>query len=158
MYSPTARTFIREIRDADDNVTQVEIVLSSDDLLIVRSLEEEASDVAAMMALAGDLIGEWTTGVEIADAKYRRWRAQQSETQAGAAEKAPAEWKVKAAIEAHPEFDQHKVGIAQLTGELEFLRAYFAGLQVKSTQIRGLMDRDGAASRQIGKHGVPSGR
>lgn len=157
MYANTSRVFLRQLQDADGNPMQVEITLSTDDLLISRALDEEAADVAAMMGQVGDLIGEWAGGLELADAQYRRWRAQASEMAAGAGEKAPAEWKVKAAVEANPQFEQHKANIAALTGELEFLRAYFSALQVKSTQLRGLMDRDGAASRQAGKHGVPSG-
>lgn len=156
MFVTTARTYVRRMQDADGNEANVEIVLSTDDLRISRSLDAEASDVAAYMGLVGDLIGEWTTGVEVADAAYRRWRAQASETVAAAADKAPAEWKIKAAVEADPAFTTHKGEVAALTGELEFLRAYFSALQVKSTQLRGLMDRDGSASRQAGKHGVPS--
>lgn len=155
-YTRTSRIFTRQLVGPDNEVIEVQITLDTEDLEIHRSLDEEASDLAALMGTTADLIGEWATGVELADAKYRRWRAQATSMAAGSGDKSPAEWKVKAAVEENPQFLIHKEEIAALTGELEFLRFYFAALQVKSTQLRGLMDRDGSSSRQAGRHGVPS--
>ena len=147
MYTETSRTFVRNVIDADCNEAQIEIVLSTDDLIISRPLAEEARDVAALIGQVGDLIGSWMECVELADARYRRWRGQQTESILGASDKAPAEFKVTAAREAHPEFLQHKTEIAQLTGELEFLRAYYAALQVKAGQIGALITIEVQAGR-----------
>lgn len=156
MYVQTARRFVRQVQGPEGDLQDLEIELSTDDLVIREDLDTESAGVAALMGLVGDLIGEWSAAAEMADARYRRWRAQISESAYAQEGKSPTEAKLKAAIEADPIFEQHKAGIAQLTGELEFMRAFFAALQVKSTQLRGLMDRDQSAARQAGRSGVPS--
>lgn len=123
------RTFIRNIDDRE-----VTVHLSLLDLEISGDLDTEASEVAGRIGLVGELLADVTAAFETADAEYRNWRGRK----AGAVlESDPkmAEWKVKADIDADAEFTTRKAELANYEGDLEFLRAYYDALKIKSQMV-----------------------
>lgn len=154
MYANCKRYFSLNVQDVDGATSVVTCCLDTADLKISRDLETDSTDVPAQMGLVGELLAGTQAALDFADAKYRQFRARAYDQIVAAADKKPSEDVIKAKIEMTDEFLTHKEGCASLTGDLEFLRAYFASLQVKSTQLRALLDRDNVAGRTIARNGV----
>lgn len=117
------------------------VVLDTERDLHVVDISEDMSRVAALMAWWGSVHAECEREKVLADARYRQWRA--AETNALASSGLP-EWKVKAAIESKREFLVHKEEIARTEANVIAAKAQFDAFAKKGNilQSRGAMERE----------------
>jgi len=141
-----SRKFVRRIGGRD-----VTTELRLEDLSLSADISREASSVAGLMGLAGELMAYTVEQLTIMDAGYRGWRAATAKRVLDGDPKT-AEWKVKLDIEADPKFIEWKNGIGQLEGDLEYLRAYMSSLQAKASMIRASIEQS-----KIGDYGAGLG-
>jgi hypothetical protein len=141
-----SRKFVRRIGGRD-----VTTELRLEDLSLSSDISREASSVAGLMGLAGELMAHTVEQLTLVDAGYRGWRAATAKKVLDADPKT-AEWKVKLEIESDPKFIEWKNSIGQLEGDLEYLRAYMSSLQVKASMIRATIEQS-----KIGDYGAALG-
>lgn len=124
----------------------VEIVLDSKHLRPSEDLDSDAAEVANLFGQLAQAMAESTAQLDRTDAEYRRFRATETQAILEADPKA-AEWKCKASIEASDAFLAFKMRMAEINGDIEFLRAYQEGLRTKAAMIkvRASMDSTGRA-------------
>jgi hypothetical protein len=126
------RIFLRKIGE-----TNVATTLDTDDLRLGSDVIDEASRVAGVIGLVGELIAYTVQEAQIADAEYRHWRGRKSESFAG--EKL-AEHRIKSRVDGDELFLICKTRMARLDGDLEFLQAYREALRTKASMIRAKID------------------
>lgn len=140
-------------------VNGVEVVLDSDVDLAVGDLSGDMDQVAAQMGYVANLWAEAVYEQDCADAYYRQWRAQLTEQ---ILDKDPklAEWKVKAKIEAHPQFMALKKALAQAESNVINLRSYFDSFSKKANQLqsKGAMSRSELDATGMSTPSVPRPR
>ena len=141
-----SRKFIRRIGGRD-----VTTELRLEDLSLSSDVSREASSVAGLMGLAGELMAYTVEQLTITDAGYRGWRAATAKKVLDVDPKT-AEWKVKLDIESDSKFIEWKNSVGQLEGDLEYLRAYMSSLQVKASMIRATIEQS-----KIGDYGAGLG-
>lgn len=136
----TAREFVRDV-----GPRTIQVTLDTRDLLLTESLDDDARQVMSTIGLVATLIHDAQYNFEVSEAEYRHWREDQKKL---LVERDPklAEWKVKAHVEGHPRFVDHKLQIAQFSADQEFLKVYFQGLKMKADMVRALLYRDKAQS------------
>lgn len=122
------------------NGTPVELNVDID--LHVGALSGDMDKVASQMGFWGSV---WASAVEErvnVDAHYRRWRALLAE-QLLSQEPKLAEWKLRAKIEAHPEFVKMKAAIGIAERNVILSKAVFESFDKKSNQLqsKGAMSR-----------------
>lgn len=117
------------------------VVDTETDLEVSFDLGGDMSKVASHMAWWGSVWAEAEAERVRVDAAYRQWRAQK------VAKVDPkgnlAEWRVKAAIEADPEFIKHKNAIARTEGNVTAARSQHDsfGKKANTLQSKGAMAR-----------------
>lgn len=111
----------------------IDIDLAED--LIIRDLAGDMDHVAAKIGHWGDMLGVAEAEKILVDAAYRSWRADFGRVLLATNEKL-AEWKVKAAIEASPDFMQHKEKIATAQRNVMTLHSVYEAFRVKAGQLR----------------------
>jgi hypothetical protein len=101
-------------------------------------LDSDMKVLPGRLAWFGRLAGIVRGEVTKADAAYRRWRAVYT-NQILEADSKVAEWKMKAAIESHPDFIAHKNRLAELEEMQETLFRVLKALETKGDlmQSRG---------------------
>lgn len=80
----------------------------------ISDIDEAQRTSASTMAYWASVCGSAESEAAAADAHYRKWRAEATNAIIARDPKAP-EWKVKAAIEAHPDFLRLKTAMANAT-------------------------------------------
>lgn len=91
-------------------VSGTKVELTFDDELCIVEISPEMDQVASQMAFWANVWAAAVEDEELVDAHYRAWRARRTEE---LAKTAGSEYKVKAAIEADPQFLKLKKAIAQ---------------------------------------------
>ena len=94
-----------------------------------RDVDAVAEDVA--IAAVSEEIGRVVSAREMADARYRAFRASMVGSILAGDPKL-AEWKVRAQIESHPDFLVHKDKAASLDGSLATLQGYRTALEQRA--------------------------
>lgn len=96
----------------DITVNGEQIVLDLEEELQIKDLSSDIANVAAKMAIWGNILAAAEAEQESVDSHYRHWRATLGNKLLAANDKA-SEWKVKQEIEAAPEFLKFKEAIAK---------------------------------------------
>lgn len=118
----------------DDKLFPVEI--DRDELLNAGAdLAAEGGAVAAHIGLVAELIGDYARRYTQEDAAYRQWRAVVYLKFKLVDGKSPSDEIVKAQVEGEPEFLDRKAKLAELEGDLEYLRGLFEALRAKATMV-----------------------
>lgn len=124
-----------------------DVELNIEDELVIADLSEGMDRVAAQMAWWGSVLAS-AEGEKIeVDAFYRRWRAGRVQE---ILDKTPslAEWKVKAAVEADPDFVKMKKAIATAEENAVLALRVFMAFEKKANQLqsRGALTREERAA------------
>ena len=128
----STRVFKRAI---GDTITQ--IILDPAILEMTGDLETDSGTVAGTVGLVTELLADAVQDYAALDAEYRNWRGirtGQLLAQPGN-EKMP-EWKLKADLEAEPQFLTHKNNLAATEGDIEFLKGFVDAMRHKSEMIK----------------------
>ena len=112
--------------------------------LNIFDIDEAQRTSAAQMAFWASVWGSAEGEREAADAHYREWRAKATERVLSADPKA-AEWKVKAAIEAHPDFVKLKAALARAIDHSLTAKGMYESWAKRANLAQSL----GAASREV---------
>jgi len=112
-----------------------EIVFDRDKELSIRDLSADQTRIAAQMSYWGQLQASAESEKIRADTYYRTWRAVNGKKVLDADPKL-AEWKVKMELEAMPDFQKLKNGIAQATYNLVVCRTVFDSFRIKANQLQ----------------------
>lgn len=122
-------------------VFDTEVVLDTQKDLSIADISVDMSRVASLMAWWGSVHAECEREKVIVDARYRQWRAVETNALAGSG---LPEWKVKSLIEAKPAFLFHKQEIARTEANVIAARAQFEAFSKKGNilQSRGAMERE----------------
>ena len=140
------RTFIREI---DDN--EIRVHLSLLDLRISSNPETDADRIAELMGLVGELLADVAQAYEEADADYRNWRGKKSVAIAEESTRV-AEHTIKSTVEGDDTFKEKKGAVAQLSGDLEFLRAFMDACRAKVTMLNARLAQRRGSGGPGGNH------
>ena len=119
-----------------------EPVAIEDHPLRVADLDSDMTEIAAQMSYWGRLWGAAEAEKELADARYRTWRAEYGKQTLDADPKL-AEWKIKQKIESSPNFMSHKEAIATAQRNTVILKTRFESFRAKASilQSKGAMAR-----------------
>jgi len=119
-----------------------EIVKLDDSELTITDIDKDMNEAASLMSYWGKLWGIAEGEKELADARYRAWRAEFGKQMLEADPKL-AEWKVKQAVEASSKFMKHKEAIATTTRNATVLKARFESFKARASllQSKGAMLR-----------------
>lgn len=98
-------------------------------------LDDEMDKVASIMGWAGELWGDIRKQMTLADSEYRAWRGDMT-NQVLTGDPKASEWKIKAMIEANPQFMRHKQIIAELERTDCVLRNTIDALKEKAATMR----------------------
>lgn len=98
-------------------------------------LDADAGNVAASIGLVAELIGDTARRYGVYDAAYRQWRGAKYLEFKLVDGKAPSDELVKAQVEGDEEFLSRKAFLAELEGDLEYLRGLHEGLRTKAMMI-----------------------
>lgn len=112
------------------------------EILTIRNPEAERMEVSVHLAYWGAIFGAKLEEEELADAYYRQWHGETIKTLLSSEEKSPAEWKVKAVIEAHPSFIACKERIAASKREVATAKAIFDSYSRKADILARLIARE----------------
>ena len=93
-----------------------------------------------LLGLVTELIADAVQAYREADNGYRQFRGMIAMDQLAKDPKNP-EWKVKAAIESHTDFLQHKDWLARLEGSYEYLIRYYTALCGGNAEERRIAER-----------------
>ena len=118
-----------------DRLFDVEI--NREELLGVGAdLLAEAGSVSSSIGLIAELVGDYSRLFAVEDAAYRGWRAGAYLQHKMVEGKSPSEEVAKALVEAMPEFGVRKARLAEVEGDLAYLKGLFDALRVKATMVR----------------------
>lgn len=112
------------------------------DILTIRVPEQERMEVAVHLAYWGSIFGAKLEEEELADALYRQWHGTTTSALLSSEEKAPAEWKVKAVLEADVAFMECKERIARSKREVASAKAIFDAYSRKADILARLIARE----------------
>lgn len=112
--------------------------------LNIRDIDEAQRTSAAQMAFWASVWGSAEGEREAADAHYREWRAKATERVLSADHKA-AEWKVKAAIESHPDFVKLKTALSKAIDNSLTAKGMYESWAKRANLAQSL----GAAEREV---------
>lgn len=146
MSSSEGRTFVRTVGGKE-----IDIPVGPTLLTMTGDVDADAGKVAANMGLVGELLAETTEALERADAAYRKWRGVRVSSVLVDDPKL-AEWKVKAQVEADDGFESYKGAVAELEGDLAYLRAYFDGLRAlgRMVEVRQRLAANKLTAERVG--------
>ena len=103
-------------------------------------LAADAGDVSASIGLVAELVGDYVRRYAQADAAYRNWKAATYLKFKLVDGKSPSDEIVKNQVEGEPEFLIRKDALAELEGDVEYLRGLFDALRAKASMIRARTD------------------
>lgn len=142
------REIVVVIRDEEVNVTK--------ELAIGPDLGQEMAGLPGQLAYFGTMLSEAQAYQARCEAEYRAWRAKQIEAFLEADAKL-AEWKVRAKVEALPQFAAHKEAIAKAEKFVHDLWAVYDALGRKADMLRSKGARERAdLEKGYGGLGSPS--
>jgi len=132
--------------------------------LIIGDINEDMSQVSAQIAYWGRMWAEAEAEKEVADARYRAWRAKFTKRVLEEGEKLP-EWKVKNMIESSKQFLAFKEEYAEavrnsvmLRAKTDACKAKASLLQSKGAMLRAEFEATGMATRSEKKKAVEAVR
>lgn len=108
----------------------------------ISDLTEDMAEMASKIAWYGRVLASCRQSADVAEDGFRAWKATTIEAIL-ADDPKKAEWKCKAALEAHPGWARHKGLIANTWREVNEVEAALNGLRAKADMLRSL----GAAAR-----------
>lgn len=118
---------------------EVEITLNFADLHPDLDIDAEARSIPQTLAHLAELTEATIVEFREEDAKYRRWRGQRTERELAENGKLP-EWRIENVVNADSDFLRRKTRLAELEGELEFLRAYTEAVRTQAFMIKSRID------------------
>lgn len=131
----------KRIFDRWVGATLVAIELDRDELLQPsHDIAADAGDVSANIGLIAELVGDYARRYSQKDGAYRQWKAATYLKFKLVEGKAPSDEIVKNQVESEPEFLAFKDELAEIEGDLEYLRGLFDALKVKASMVRARTD------------------
>lgn len=124
------------------NIDGVEQEIDLAEILTINKPEVERFEVSVHLAYWGAIFGAKLEEEELADANYRHWHGETIKTLLKTEEKAPAEWKVKAVVEASPGFLAAKQEIARSKRDVATAKAIFDAYSRKADILARLIARE----------------
>lgn len=122
-------------------------------ILTIRVPEQERMEVAVHLAYWGAIFGAKLEEEELADAAYRQWHGATVCALLASEEKAPAEWKVKAVVEADKGFMECKERIARSKRDVASAKALFDAYSRKADILARLIAREDTERVRAGSVG-----
>lgn len=126
------------VRDLGGGRTEV-VTLGPDDLAIGDDLADTARALASTYGRAAELVADLEGAAASSEAVYKSWRATRGGELRALDDKA-AQWKIDQMLDADPDTGRHKEEMAQVAGDLVFLRGFQEGLRLKAQMLRVLTD------------------
>lgn len=131
--------------------------LDLNEILSIREPESERATCAVYLAYWGGIFGAKLEEEELADANYRAWHGETVVRLLGTSgDKGPAEWKVKAIIEADGGFLTAKAAIAKTKRDVASAKAVFDAYSRKADILARLIARENTEHIRSGGVGVGS--
>lgn len=130
-----------------------ETTVDLDVILTIHDSESERPKCATDMALWGRRWASAAGEAVMADARYRQWHGEAVTALLRSEEKAPAEWKVKAVVEANPSFLKHKQEIARAEENVLAFKTIFDAFNRKADILARMVAPDHSEKVRAGDVG-----